>query len=87
MVVNTIWFDKIENNEYEGWATFKVVSRSPYQNNIVESDKNIFGSITPYKWYEIDKNGYPIVEKPIKEAWNYFVNKVFDLQNTLIFQL
>lgn len=75
-----IIFDKIENNENTNWATFKVSGYCSKNNRHIESRENLFGSITPYKWYQVDDEGYPIPEKPIKEVWDYFLNKIVEFQ-------
>lgn len=67
-----IIFDKIDYNGVENWATFKVENKNAYAK--------IFGGITPYKWYKIDKNGYPIKNTPQSEVWDYFVFKINEFQ-------
>lgn len=56
-------FDKMECDNTNNWATFKVKNKS---NNAV-----IFGAITPYKLYPIDNQGYPITPDPNFELWDY----------------
>ena len=67
-----IQFDKIINDENGSWANFKVENKT--------SSALIFNSITPYRWYEIDKEGYVCPDKPIQATFDYFINKVTNLQ-------
>lgn len=66
-------FDKIESKNDENWAKFVVKDKS--------SHAKIFGNITPYKWYKISKDGYPIKNNLEKDVWDYFINKINDFQS------
>lgn len=72
-----ILFEKIVCDNNENWAQFKV----PGKSHIAK----IIGSITPFKWYRIDKNGYVIKDSVENEVWNYFTNKVNEFQNVYNF--
>lgn len=72
-----ILFDKIETSDNENWAKFYV----PNQDNT----SIIIGSNTPYKFYEIDRNGYPIKNKINNQVWNYIINKFKTFQSDFNF--
>lgn len=78
-------FDKIENDQHANWATFKIKQYNPEDNTYFYTKEHIFGSITPYKWYKIDNEGYPIAEEPIQEVWDYFIDKIVDIQKEFNF--
>lgn len=68
-----IVYDCIKENEFGTYAEFKIENK--------KSNAKIFNSITPYKWYEIDKNGYPLINKPIETTFNYFFEQVEKFQD------
>ncbi len=45
----------------------------------------IFNCLTPYKWYVLDNDKYPIKNKVNEEVWNYYINKADNLQKTFNF--
>ena len=63
-----ILFNKIEKNDNESWATFKVENKS--------QSAKIFGAITPYKLYYTDNLGYPKKNDYLVESWDYFSDKL-----------
>lgn len=67
-----ILFDRIEKNDSESWAVFKV-------NNKNKSAK-IFGAITPYKLYYTDEFGYPEKNGYLADSWDYFSDKINEFQ-------
>ena len=67
-----IKFDCIKNNEFGSYADFKIENKN--------ASAKIFNSITPYRWYKIDENGYPDIDKPIQETFEYFYGQVEKFQ-------
>lgn len=67
-----VLFKKMVYQDDINYAEFDVEGRK-------ESSK-IFGNITPYKWYHLDNEAYPIKEGINKEVWNYFTDKIDKLQ-------
>ncbi len=65
-------FQKIEHSGGQSWAVFDVKNRS--------SAAKVIGCVTPYKWYKIDDNGYPIQNTVEQEVWDYFSDKINDFQ-------
>lgn len=49
------------------------------QNN-VENSQIMNNSITPYRWYKIDNQGYPNLNIEISKTFNYVFNKVASFQ-------
>ncbi|MEI7475676.1 MAG: hypothetical protein WCK67_12950 [bacterium] len=72
-----ILFDKIKQNGETNYAVFKVENISPFAK--------ILGGLTPYKWYSIDKNGFPEVEKLEQNVWQYFIQKHTEFQKKFNF--
>ena len=67
-----IIFDRIEKNNNESWATYKVENKS--------NAAKIFGAITPYKLYYTDSLGYPKKNDYLVESWDYFSDKLNEFQ-------
>lgn len=67
-----ILFDKIVSNEFTNWAEFKLENKF--------NEASIFNSLTPYKWYNIDNEGYPIKNSHIESVWQYFITKISNFQ-------
>ena len=65
-------FKKIETDGEKDWAVFDIEAKN--------RESKIFGCITPYKWYKIDKNGFPVQGCPEKAVWRYFIDKINDFQ-------
>lgn len=65
-------FEKIETDDQNSWAKFGIENKSQHSK--------IIGCITPYKWYRIDKDGYPVKNAIEQEVWDYFINKTYDFQ-------
>lgn len=68
-----ILFDKIVSNKGLEWAEFKVKDKP--EGSVV------FNSVTPYKWYEIDDQGYINIEKPNLNVWQYFIDEITNFQS------
>lgn len=67
-----ITFMGIEKNPDGNWADFKVENGN--------SNAKIFNALTPYRWYKIDKYGYPDINNPITKTFEYFFKKVSEFQ-------
>lgn len=67
-----VLFDKIVNNGSENWAEFKVPGKL--------KEAKIIGSVTPYKWYKIDKQGFPVKNGIEDDVWDYFINHMTNFQ-------
>ena len=65
-------FQKIEYADDKNWAVFDVKKRS--------TTAKVIGCITPYKWYKIDNNGYPVKNHIEQEVWDYFSDKIAEFQ-------
>ena len=72
-----ILFEKIETNGKDSWAKFYVPNK--------DNSAIIIGSNTPYKFYEIDKNGYPIKNKINKDVWTYLIYRFNSFQEEFNF--
>lgn len=68
-----IIFDKINTKNGINWSEFSIKNKS--------EQAIILGCITPYKWYEIDNEGYPNANKPELRVWSYFIDKYKNIQN------
>lgn len=65
-------FKRIKRSGSSSWAEFDVKDRS--------IAAKIIGCITPYKWYKIDENGYPVKNGVEQEVWDYFSDKIAEFQ-------
>lgn len=72
-----ILFKEIISNNGEEYADFYIPHQSTYAK--------LFNSITPYRWYKIDNNGYPIITEPIQLTFEYFIKTVSNIQKTYNF--
>lgn len=70
-------FEKFDCDEKENWAVFKVENKNP--------TAKIIGSMTPYKWYKINSEGYICQNLPEEDVWRYFKNKLSEFQQTYDF--
>ncbi len=61
-------FKKMESDGEKSWAVFDVKNRT--------GSAKVFGCITPYKWYKIDENGFPLANCKEREVWRYFIEKI-----------
>ena len=66
-------FQKIKKSGSNSWAVFDVKNRS--------NAAKVIGCITPYKWYKIDTQGYPVKNAPEDDVWSYYSGKIADFQN------
>lgn len=64
-------FERLENNQNENWAVFKVKDKA--------QNAKIIGSITPYKFYKI-KDCFPLKNQFDEKVVNYFINHIYDFQ-------
>jgi len=64
-----IVFKEMMSNENASWAVFT--------DN--RNDK-IFGNLTAYKLYHLDKDGNPDISRPNKSAWDFILNQTSDFQ-------
>ncbi len=67
-----VLFDKIEYSHQDNWAVFKVENKS--------YNAKIIGSVTPYKWYKISPDGYPVKNAVEHKTWEYFTDKIYKFQ-------
>lgn len=67
-----ITFLGIQQNENGNFADFEIKNK--------DGNAIIFNALTPYRWYKIDKYGYPDINKPITETFEYFFNKISEFQ-------
>ena len=67
-----VMFKKIESAGDTNWAVFDVKDRS--------ASAKVIGCITPYKWYKIDNNGYPLKNAAEQKVWDYFSGKISEFQ-------
>lgn len=74
-----IIFDKIVTAEGKSHAEF-VVKDKP-------KEAKIFGALTPFKLYEIDKEGYPICSKKCTEVWDFLADLYRDFQKEYNFDM
>jgi len=72
-----IIFDKILCNDFANWAEFT----KPYINN--GCDYEIFGNMTPLKFYPMDDYGYLDTKKPEFKVWDYLAQKAANIQSDL----
>lgn len=68
-----IVFEKFESDGQKDWAVFEIKNKN--------NQAKIFGCITPYKWYKIDDNGYPIAGEKEEKVWDYFIDKINKFQS------
>lgn len=67
-----IFFKNIVNDNEKSWATFFVKG--------MNNHAKVFGALTPYKLYYIDRNGYPQKNSYWVDSWDYFSDKIKDIQ-------
>ena len=67
-----IKFDKIVRDENISYATYEVKNKSPFAL--------MFNSITPYRWFKIDNQGFIDVNRPITKTFDYFLQKTANFQ-------
>ncbi len=67
-----ILFDCIKYDGEYDYATFSVLNKP--------KSAKIFNSITPYRWYKLDSEGYIIQNKRIEKTFDYFINNVIQIQ-------
>lgn len=67
-----IVYKEIVNNGEEDYADFTVHNKNELAI--------IFNALTPYRWYKIDNKGYPEINSPIEETFNYFFYNITDFQ-------
>lgn len=65
-------FDKIVQDSQGSHSEFKVENMS--------REAKIFGALTPFKLYRIDKDGYPLCDEPQEQVWSFISDIYADFQ-------
>jgi len=72
-----IKFSYIEYQDNKDYAVFDIENKT--------NGARVIGAVTAYKWYKLDKEGFPIKNEKEQETWEYFANKLNEFQKTYNF--